>query len=265
MSIAHYLVFFITMLACQSHRARVVASAEKKQTFQLPFFKDAASLDRELGLLRLRQLEDENDIIVLAELTAGYTLQAMSARGEDSQRSLEIAKQYGIQCLRTSSGFESLLQSRGLRITPKAVSILDEEPQLKNCQRWTGIAWSLWLLERGVLGASIDVKSVQAMAPNQPKGSFDYYQMALSEALNLEEADDDVIRDALQKSIEKSVIPHRMRYEQWRLTEHDPSNEWREQLQTTDFSSLTDLENEAIRRVFPDWNGSAQIDFADEP
>ena len=63
-------------MGCQSHRT-IRNQAHTILSSQLPFFKDAESLNRELGLLRMRQLEDVENISVLAELTAGFTLQAM--------------------------------------------------------------------------------------------------------------------------------------------------------------------------------------------
>ena len=252
MSNTHLLLFIFVWMGCQSHRNNTQSGAYNTQSFQLPFFKDAESLNRELGLLRMRQLEDVENISVLAELTAGFTLQAMMSDSEDNQRSLELAKQYGILCLRTSSGFESLLQSRGLRITPKAVNVIEDEPHLKDCKQWTGIAWSLWLIERGVLGASIDVKSVQAMSPQNPKSSLDYYQIALNHALDLDPDKDDIIRESLLKASKKSVIPHRMHYEQWRLIDGEASEDWLRLLKEENLSALNGVETAAIRRVFPE-------------
>ena len=251
-STVHMFPFILALIGCLSQRTTNQSESHQHQTFQLPFFKDAESLNRELGLLRLRQLEDEDNILVLSELTAGFTVQAMMADNKDSQRSLELARQYGTRCLRTSSGFESLLQSRGVRITPKAVNVLEDEPQLKHCKRWTGIAWSLWLLERGVLGASIDVKSVQAMSPSKPKGPFEQYQLALSYALDLDSTKNEQISELLLKASQKSVLPHRMHYEHWRLLGNNVTDDWLKLLSTADISSLNAVEREAIQRVFPD-------------
>lgn len=245
------LIVLIFMLSCGGYRTSVDSTIQQSQPFKLPFFEDAEVLSRELGLLRLRAIEEDDNIVVLGGLAAGYTLQAMMADTSDSSRSLELARQFGLRCLRTSSGFESLLQSRGLRVTPKAVHVLSESPELKHCQQWTGIAWSLWLLERGVLGAAIDVKSVQAMSPEKPKSSYDFYQHALRLALEDDENHYDDINRALSLAVETSDIPNRMYYEQWRLGGANETSQWVDSLTGIDTSRLNGVDIESIRRVLP--------------
>lgn len=243
--------FSFVFFGCHRENKGPLDPSNELIPFRIPYFDNADSLDRELGIIRLKLDTNEDDIELLAQLSAGYTFQAMMNSKSDSRRSLELARQYGLKCLRTSSGFESLLQSRGLRVTPKAIQVLNDEPKYRHCRQWTGISWSLWLIERGVLGAGIDVNSVRTMSPEVPKSMWDHYQHALALSLDIEAPQTEAIKRSLDLSLLQSPIPHRMYYEISRLTGSD-NEKWKLIIEDDADVILNAVDVESIYRVFPE-------------
>ena len=97
----------------------------------------------------------------LGRLARAYTLfeYGHAAIGEGGYAT---ARQYGLQCLMMEPAFGGLVSAAGGQVTKRAVATLDRGRI--GCMTWTAIAWSRWLDQRKVIGASIDLEAVQALA-----------------------------------------------------------------------------------------------------
>ena len=97
----------------------------------------------------------------LGRLARAYTLFEYGHPGP-GQGGYSAGRQYGLQCLMMEPAFGGLVSSAGGQVTKRAVAALDRERI--GCMTWTAIAWSRWLDQRHVIGASIDLEAVQALA-----------------------------------------------------------------------------------------------------
>ncbi len=82
--------------------------------------------------------------------------------GGPSADGYEMARSYGFQCLMLEASFGGLVSAAGGKVTRRAVETLERDRI--GCMTWTSIAWSRWLVEREVIGASIDIEAVQMLA-----------------------------------------------------------------------------------------------------
>lgn len=82
---------------------------------------------------------------------------------EEDDHQLLQARDYGLNCLRSNSGFKSLLKSAGGKIRRRSMNALESTPQMIACSIWTVVAWSKWLYLRNAHSSSLDMKSIIAM------------------------------------------------------------------------------------------------------
>ncbi len=97
----------------------------------------------------------------MGRLARAYTVRAY-AHPADGLDGFVTAREFGLRCLMLEEGFGGLVSAAGGRVTKRAVETLDRSRI--GCMTWTSIAWSRWLDERGVVGASIDLEAVQSLA-----------------------------------------------------------------------------------------------------
>ena len=64
------------------------------------------------------------------------------------------------------------MQSSGGAVTVRAVETLESDRI--GCMTWTSLAWSRWLADRGVIGASIDLEATIALAQRAVAVKADY-------------------------------------------------------------------------------------------
>lgn len=122
---------------------------------------DIEELDRAIQWYLSGVREFPDDAKMMGRLARAYTLRAYG-HPSDGLDGYATAKEFGIRCLMTETGFAGLVQSAGGEVTRRSISTL--EADRIGCMTWTSIAWGRWLDERGVVGASIDLVAVQAMA-----------------------------------------------------------------------------------------------------
>lgn len=81
---------------------------------------------------------------------------------EAEQDDYATAREHGLRCLMLEDAFGGLVTAAGGSVTIRAVKTLDASRI--GCIAWTSIAWSRWLDDRGVVGASIDLEATEALA-----------------------------------------------------------------------------------------------------
>ena len=97
----------------------------------------------------------------LGRLARAYTVRAY-AHPDDGLEGFVTAREFGLKCLMMEDAFGGLVAAAGGNVTVRAVDTLDSSRI--GCMTWTSIAWARWLDQRGVVGASIDLDAVQALA-----------------------------------------------------------------------------------------------------
>lgn len=122
---------------------------------------DIEELDRAIQWYLSGVREFPDDAKMMGRLARAYTLRSYG-HPPDGLDGYATAKEFGIRCLMTETAFAGLVQSAGGEVTRR--SILTLEADRIGCMTWTSIAWGRWLDQRGVVGASIDLVAVQAMA-----------------------------------------------------------------------------------------------------
>ena len=109
---------------------------------------------------------------MMGRLARAYTVRAY-AHPPDGLDGFATAREFGLRCLMTEPAFGGLVQSSGGAVTVRAVETLESDRI--GCMTWTSLAWSRWLDERGVIGASIDLDATIALARRavSVKGDYD--------------------------------------------------------------------------------------------
>jgi len=97
----------------------------------------------------------------LGRLARAYVARAYSFP-EFKQDDYATAREHGLRCLMLEDAFGGLVTAAGGSVTTRAVQTLDSSRI--GCMTWTSIAWSRWLDDRGVVGASIDLEATEALA-----------------------------------------------------------------------------------------------------
>jgi hypothetical protein len=122
---------------------------------------DLVDLDRAIQWYLSGAREFPTEPKLLGRLARAYTVRAY-AHPDDGLDGFVTAREFGLRCLMLEDAFGGLVQSAGGAVTKRAVGTL--EPNRIGCITWTSLAWSRWLDERGVVGASIDLGATQALA-----------------------------------------------------------------------------------------------------
>ena len=122
---------------------------------------DPEKLDQAISSWQEGLLEVPESPALLGRLARAYTLRGLS---DPEQRADDyiIAREHGLRCLQTDTFLAGVVQTYGGRLIPRALRTVELE--LIDCLTWTSIAWSRWLLDHGVAGASLDLDIVVALA-----------------------------------------------------------------------------------------------------
>ncbi|NOY28017.1 MAG: hypothetical protein GXP62_19295 [Oligoflexia bacterium] len=80
---------------------------------------------------------------------------------EPNRDDLYTSRSWALQCLAQRPGVAGRLAQTGGRITRWVVAIVP--PEDARCLAWGAIAWSEWLYQRGVVGAALDLDSVETL------------------------------------------------------------------------------------------------------
>ena len=121
----------------------------------------AEKLDQAISAWQAGLLEVPDNPILLGLLTQAYTERAVS---QDAHRpdGFIVAREHGVQCLRTDPFLAGVMQTYGGRLVPRALRTVG--PELLDCLTWTALSWSRWLQHHGAAGAGLDLEIVAAMA-----------------------------------------------------------------------------------------------------
>ena len=122
---------------------------------------DLGDLDRAIQWYLSGVREFPTEPKLMGRLARAYTVRAY-AHPDDGLDGFVTAREFGLRCLMLEDAFGGLVQSAGGAVTKRAVGTL--ESNRIGCITWTSLAWSRWLDERGVIGASIDLGATQALA-----------------------------------------------------------------------------------------------------
>lgn len=122
-------------------------------------------LDGELELA-LRAYQDilaagPVDRAILFRLARAFGAAGLGDPTDAGMVSLEVGRQYGLQCLMLNTGFASRVELGAWQITERAVRQL--EVQDRPCIDATLIAWVRWVERRGPAGA-VDLRSIDRLA-----------------------------------------------------------------------------------------------------
>ena len=156
--------YFLVVLGCgPKDRARNELAVRILRNGDARFVarSDLADLDRAIQwyLSGVREFPAEPKL--MGRLARAYTVRAY-AHPDDGIDGFVTAREFGLRCLRLEDAFGGLVQSAGGAVTKRAVGTLASNRI--GCITWTSLAWSRWLDERGVVGASIDLGATQALA-----------------------------------------------------------------------------------------------------
>ena len=174
---------------------------------------DLQALDQSIQWYLSGDREFPGEPKILGKLSLAYAARAYGQPGGGLD-GYATARRYGLACLRTDAAFDGLLQASGGAVTQRAVEALQADRV--GCMTWTSLAWARWMDQRGVMGTSIDLPAVKALARRAVEvdptydGGRPYAALGLALALapkplkpKLKKA-----RQAFQKAIELS--PTRM-------------------------------------------------------
>lgn len=98
---------------------------------------------------------------MMGRLSRAYVARAYG-HPDDGLDGYSTAREFGLRCLMVNPSFNGLVQSAGGTVTRRAVETVEKD--MVECLTWTSLAWSRWLDNRGVIGASIDLSAVKALA-----------------------------------------------------------------------------------------------------
>ena len=133
--------------------------------------EDLRALDQAIQWYLSGDREFPGEPRILGKLAVAYTARAYGHPGGGLD-GFATARRYGLACLRTDPSFDGLLQASGGAVTRRAVETLEAERV--DCMTWTSLAWSRWMDERGVMGTSIDLPAVKALARRAVEVDPDY-------------------------------------------------------------------------------------------
>ena len=122
---------------------------------------DPEKLDRAISSWQQGLVEAPESIELLGRLARAYTIRGVYDP-EDRIDDYLRAREHGLRCLQTDTFLAGVAQTYGGRLIPRALRTVELE--LIECLTWTSIAWSRWLLEHGVAGATLDLEIVLALA-----------------------------------------------------------------------------------------------------
>ena len=123
--------------------------------------QDLRSLDQAIQWYLSGDREFPGEPTILGKLSLAYAARAYG-HPSDGLDGYATARRYGLACLRTDSSFDGLLQASGGAVTKRAVEALQADRV--GCMTWTSLAWARWMDDRGVMGTSIDLPAVKALA-----------------------------------------------------------------------------------------------------
>ena len=169
-----WVIGLATLLSCSSKNReqsglwrKIVRNGDKLYADR----DDLRALDQAIQwyLSGIREFPEEPKI--LGKLSLAYAARAYGHPGGGAD-GYATARRYGLNCLRTDASFEGLLQASGGAVTRRAVETL--EADRVECMTWTSLAWSRWMDQRGVMGTSIDLPAVKALARRAVEVDPDY-------------------------------------------------------------------------------------------
>jgi tetratricopeptide (TPR) repeat protein len=143
---------------------------------------EAGELDRAIQWYLSGVREFPQQPQMKGRLSRAYVARAYGL-GADGLDGYATAREFGLECMKIDASFGGLVSAAGGAVTPQAVAVLG--PEFVECMTWTSIAWSRWLDERGVIGASIDLPAVKALARRAVELQPDYDGGLPSAALGL--------------------------------------------------------------------------------
>ena len=165
---------FTVLMSCSSSKRDRTSLATRILTNGDALYLERADL-RELDkaiqwyLSGVREFPDHAKL--MGRLARAYTVRAY-AHPPDGLDGFVTAREFGLRCLMTEPAFGGLVQSSGGAVTVRAVETLESDRI--GCMTWTSIAWSRWLDQRGVIGASIDLEATIALAKRAVDVKADY-------------------------------------------------------------------------------------------
>ena len=177
--------------------------------------EDPRALDQAIQWYLSGDREFPREKRILGRLARAYAARAYGFKS-DGVDGFASARRFGLECLRTDPSFDGLLQASGGAVTRRAVDVLEKE--YVECLTWTSLAWSRWMDERGVMGTSIDLPAVKALARRAVEVDPDYDNgrphaaLALALAITPDELDPklDRARKAFRRAME--LAPERLTY-----------------------------------------------------
>lgn len=101
------------------------------------------------------------DRAVLFRLSRAYGAAGLGDPTEAGMVSLEVGRQFGLECLMLNTGFASRVELGAWQVTERAVRQL--EAQDRPCIDATLVAWVRWVERRGPAGA-VDLASIDRLA-----------------------------------------------------------------------------------------------------
>ena len=174
---------------------------------------DPEKLDMAISSWQEGLLEAPASPELLGRLAQAYTVRGASTPESQIEDYLR-GREYGIRCLQNDTFLAGVAQTYGGRLIPRALRTVELE--LIDCLIWTSIAWSRWLLEHGVAGATLDLEIVLALAtkaveldPEHDRGRPMY---ALGLALSLPPAP---LEPDLNAATEAFLAAHEAAPERW--------------------------------------------------
>ena len=193
---------------------------------------------------------------LMGRLARAYTVRAY-AHPPDGLDGFVTAREFGLRCLMTEPAFGGLVQSSGGAVTVRAVETLESDRI--GCMTWTSIAWSRWLDERGVIGASIDLEATIALAKRAVDLKADYDKgrpyAALGVALALAPTPLDPDLEGARKALNKATMsaPSRLTpivdLAQYVSAVEGKDGEWRALLQRVVDQEVTDADPDRLENL----------------
>ncbi len=122
---------------------------------------DRGELDKAIQWYLSGVREFPNQSRMMGRLSRAYAARAYG-HADDGLDGYATARRFGLDCLMTDPSFGGLVQAQGGTISRRAVETLDAS--MVECMTWASLAWSRWMEQRGVMGTSIDLPSVRALA-----------------------------------------------------------------------------------------------------
>lgn len=159
-----WLIGLAMMMACSSKNReqsglwrKIVRNGDRLYTDR----DDLRALDQSIQWYLSGDREFPGQPKILGKLSLAYAARAYGHPGGGLD-GFATARRYGLACLRTDASFDGLLQASGGAVTRRAVETLQADRV--DCLTWTSLAWARWMDDRGVMGTSIDLPAVRALA-----------------------------------------------------------------------------------------------------